>query len=50
MTPIGRTPLQAGGDPVHIYDVPLQLLAALLAVGFLSTLFVRPLRASTHAA
>jgi hypothetical protein len=27
---------------VHIYDQPLALLAALLAVGFLLTLAVRP--------
>jgi MFS family permease len=33
-----------GGDRVHIYDTPLQVLAALLAVGFLLTLVVRPLR------
>ena len=41
--------LPVGGDRVHIYDVPLQLLAALLAVGFLLTLFVRPLRPTSHA-
>lgn len=45
-----RRAVPVGGDHVHIYDVPLQLLAALLAVGFLLTLFVRPLGASTHAA
>ena len=38
--------LPAGGDRVHIYDTPLQLLAGLLAVGFVLTLLVRPLRAS----
>ena len=42
--------LPVGGEQVHIYDVPLQLLAALLAVGFLLTLFVRPLRTSSKAA
>jgi MFS family permease len=36
--------LPPGGDRVHIYDTPLQVLAALLAVGFLLTLLVRPLR------
>ena len=36
--------LPAGGSRVHIYDAPLQLLAALLAVGLLLTLLVRPLR------
>jgi hypothetical protein len=28
---------------VHIYDTPLQVLAAMLAVGFELTLLVRPL-------
>jgi len=31
---------------VAIYDQPLQLLAALLGVGLLLTLLVRPLRAA----
>jgi hypothetical protein len=35
--------LPPGGDRVHIYDTPLQVLAGLLAVGFLLTLLVRPL-------
>lgn len=39
-----RAALPAGGDRVHIYDTPLQVLAALLAVGFVLTLLVRPLR------
>jgi MFS family permease len=39
-----KAALPAGGDPVHIYDTPLQVLAALLAVGFVLTLLVRPLR------
>ena len=39
-----RAALPAGGDRVHIYDTPLQVLAGLLAVGFLLTLLVRPLR------
>jgi len=29
---------------VHIYDRPLEVLAALLAVGFVLTILVRPLR------
>jgi MFS family permease len=36
--------LPPGGDRVHIYDVPLQVLAALLVVGFVLTLLVKPLR------
>ncbi|HVZ23792.1 MAG TPA: OFA family MFS transporter [Vicinamibacterales bacterium] len=36
--------LPPGGDRVHIYDTPLQVLAAMLAVGFVLTLLVRPLR------
>jgi MFS family permease len=36
--------LPPGGERVHIYDTPLQVLAALLALGFLLTLLVRPLR------
>jgi len=39
-----KAALPAGGDRVHIYDQPLQVLAALLAVGFVLTLLVRPLR------
>ena len=39
--------LPPGGDRVHIYDVPLHLLAALLAVGFVLTLLVKPLRPTT---
>ena len=35
--------LPPGGDRVHIYDAPLQVLAGLLAVGVLLTLLVRPL-------
>lgn len=38
-----KAALPAGGNPVHVYDTPLQLLAALLAVGFVLTLLVRPL-------
>ena len=36
-----RASLAPGGSKVHIYDVPLQVLAGLLVVGFLITLFVR---------
>jgi MFS family permease len=36
--------LVAGASKVHIYDSPLQVLAALLAVGFILTLLVRPLK------
>jgi MFS family permease len=39
-----KAALPPGGDRVHIYDTPLQVLAALLAVGFVLTLLVRPLR------
>ena len=41
-----RLGLAAGASRVHIYDGPLQVLAGLLAVGFLLTLLVRPLRNS----
>jgi hypothetical protein len=34
---------------VNIYDTPLQVLAGLLAVGFVLTLLVRPLRSSASA-
>src|SRR5262249_51652436 len=40
-----RAKAAPGADRIHIYDAPLQVLAALLAVGFALTLFVRPLRA-----
>ena len=39
-----RAALPPGADRIHIYDTPLQVLAALLAVGFVLTLLVRPLR------
>jgi MFS family permease len=38
--------LAPGESHVHIYDSPLQVLAGLLAVGFLLTLLVRPLHRS----
>jgi MFS family permease len=36
--------LPAGASKVHIYDTPLQVLAGLLAIGFVLTLLVRPIR------
>jgi MFS family permease len=39
-----KAALPPGGAKVGIYDVPLQVLAGLLAVGFLLTLAVRPLK------
>ena len=39
-----RAALPAGADRIHIYDTPLTVLAGLLAIGFLLTLFVRPLQ------
>ena len=41
-----KAALAPGASHVHIYDFPLQVLAGLLAVGFLITLLVRPLRSS----
>lgn len=40
-----RAALAPGADRMGIYDTPLQVLAGLLAVGAVLTLFVRPLRA-----
>jgi MFS family permease len=40
-----KAALPPGADRVNIYDTPLQVLAALLAVGFVLTLLVRPLKA-----
>lgn len=37
--------LAPGASRVHIYDSPLQVLAGLLAVGFVLTLLIRPLKA-----
>ena len=42
-----KAALPAGAERIHIYDTPLQVLAALLAVGFLLALMVRPLRQLT---
>jgi MFS family permease len=36
--------LAPGASRIHIYDQPLQVLAGLLAVGFVLTVLVRPLR------
>jgi MFS family permease len=38
-----RTDLAAGASKIHIYDQPLQVLAAFLAGGFVLTILVRPL-------
>jgi MFS family permease len=38
--------LAPGASRIHIYDTPLQVLAALLTVGFILTTLVRPLRRS----
>jgi MFS family permease len=35
--------LAAGASKIHVYDTPLEVLAAFLAVGFILTLLVRPL-------
>jgi hypothetical protein len=39
-----KAALPPGAERVHIYDTPLHVLAALLAVGFALTLLVKPLR------
>jgi len=44
-----KAALVPGASKVHIYDQPLQVLAYLLAVGFILSLMVRPLGGSTHA-
>jgi len=44
-----KAALPPGGDRVHIYDGSLHILAALLALGFVLTLCVRPLRESSRA-
>ena len=41
-----KAALAPGASHVHIYDSPLQVLAAMLAVGFVLTLLVKPLRSS----
>ncbi len=39
-----KASLAPGASKIHIYDQPLQVLAAFLAVGFVLTILVRPLR------
>jgi MFS family permease len=39
-----KAALAPGASKVHIYDTPLQVLAAMLAVGFVLTLVVRPIK------
>ena len=39
-----KAALKPGASKVHIYDTPLEVLAALLAIGFLLTLLVRTVR------
>jgi MFS family permease len=39
-----RATLAAGTSKIHIYDNPLQILAALLVLGFVLTILVRPVR------
>jgi MFS family permease len=39
-----KSALAPGASRIHIYDMPLRVLAVLLAIGFLLTLLVRPLR------
>ena len=43
-----KAALPPDADRIHIYDTPLQVLAALLAVGFVLTLLVRPLRSKSE--
>ena len=38
--------LAPGASLVHIYDQPLEVLAGLLAVGFVLTLLIKPLKQS----
>jgi len=38
-----KAALAPGASKVHIYDTPLQVLAAMLAIGFVLTLVVRPI-------
>jgi hypothetical protein len=45
-----KAALPPGADRIHIYDTPLEVLAGLLAIGFVLTLLVRPLRHSQRPA
>jgi hypothetical protein len=38
-----KAALAPGASSIHIYDMPLRVLAVLLAAGFVLTLLVRPL-------
>jgi MFS transporter, OFA family, oxalate/formate antiporter len=44
-----KASLPQGASHVHVYDTPLEVLAVLLALGFILTISVRPLRARHHA-
>jgi MFS family permease len=44
-----KAALLPGASKVHIYDKPLSVLASLLAIGFVLTLLVRPVRRNTTA-
>jgi MFS family permease len=44
-----KASLAPGASKIHIYDQPLEVLAALLAVGFVLTLLVRPTAAAKAA-
>ena len=39
-----RATLAPGTSKIHIYDNPLQILAVLLALGFVLAILVRPIR------
>ncbi len=41
-----KATLAPGESHIHIYDLPLEVIAAFLAVGFVLTILVRPLRRS----
>ena len=43
-----KASLAPGASRVHIYDTPLEVLAALLVVGFVLTILVRPLPSVHH--
>jgi MFS family permease len=43
-----KAALTEGASRIHVYDAPLQVLAVLLGVGFVLTLLVRPVRATTN--
>src|SRR5271156_4138678 len=45
-----KASLAPGASKIHIYDQPLEVLAGLLAVGFIFTMLVRPVRGAKIAA